>query len=71
MPERACLLNGLAEYDTLLRTDSVAELEQAESRQKQSGLRGLSRLGLSSWSQSEAFDDVVATFRQQVTTPGN
>lgn len=67
----ACLLNGLAEYDTLLRTNSVAELEQAESRQKQSGLRGLSRLGLSSWSQLEAFDDVVATFRQQVTTPGN
>ncbi|MCX8956025.1 AvrE-family type 3 secretion system effector [Erwinia psidii] len=67
----ACLLNGLAEYDTLLRTNSAAELEQADSRQKQSGLRGLARLGLSSWSQLEAFDDVVSTFRQQITTPGN
>lgn len=67
----ACLLNGLAEYDSLLRTSSSTALEQAESRHKESGLRGLSKLGLSSWSQLEAFDDVVATFRQQITTPGN
>ncbi|MCS3358488.1 transducer protein car [Xanthomonas translucens] len=66
----ACLLGSLVEYDALLRTDTVPSLQQAEERQKASALRSLSKLGLSSWQELEAFDDVVATFREQIATPG-
>ncbi|UKE69485.1 transducer protein car [Xanthomonas cerealis pv. cerealis] len=66
----ACLLGSLVEYEALLRTDTVPSLQQAKERQKASALRGLSKLGLSSWQELEAFDDVVATFREQIATPG-
>ncbi|WP_425479114.1 transducer protein car [Xanthomonas populi] len=67
----ACLLAGLMEYNALLGVGGAAALEAADERQRQSGLRALAKLGLSSWQELEAFDDVVATFREEVTTPGS
>ncbi|MFA0924598.1 transducer protein car [Xanthomonas fragariae] len=67
----ACLLAGLMEYNALLGVDDAQALEAADARQRQSGLRALAKLGLSSWRELEAFDDVVATFRKEVTTPGS
>ncbi|PPU95624.1 transducer protein car [Xanthomonas hyacinthi] len=66
----ACVLGSLVEYDALLRTDNAQALRQAEDRQQASALRPLSKLGLSSWQELEAFDDVVTTFREQVAAPG-
>ncbi|MGQ9448459.1 transducer protein car [Xanthomonas citri] len=66
----ACLLAGLVEYDALLSVADAQALEAADARRK-SGLQALAKLGLSSWYELEAFDDVVSTFRQDVTTPGS
>ncbi|WP_134980600.1 transducer protein car [Xanthomonas axonopodis] len=67
----ACLLAGLVEYDALLRVADAQALEAADARRQQSGLHALAKLGLSSWHELEAFDDVVSTFRAEVTTPGS
>ncbi|WDL18914.1 transducer protein car [Xanthomonas campestris] len=67
----ACLLASLMEYNALLDVDDAAALEAADARQRQSGLRALAKLGLSSWRELEAFDDVVTTFREEVATPGS
>lgn len=67
----ACLLAGLVEYNALLGVDDAHALESAVARREQSGLHALAKWGLSSWHELEAFDDVVSTFRQEVTTPGN
>lgn len=66
----ACLLAGLVEYDALLSVADAQALEAADARRK-SGLQALAKLGLSSWHELEAFDDVVSTFRAEVTTPGS
>lgn len=66
----ACLLAGLVEYNALLGVADAQALEAADARW-QSGLHTLAKLGLSSWCELEAFDDVVSTFRQEVTTPGS
>ncbi|MCL1549757.1 transducer protein car [Xanthomonas nasturtii] len=67
----ACLLAGLVEYDALLSVADAQALEAADARRRQSRLHALAKLGLSSWRELEAFDDVVSTFRQEVTTPGS
>lgn len=67
----ACLLAGLVEYNTLLGVGDAQALQAADARRQQSGLHALAKLGLSSWRELEAFDDVVSTFRQEVTTPGS
>lgn len=67
----ACLLAGLVEYDALLSVADAQALEAADASRQQSGLRAMAKLGLSSWHELEAFDDVVSTFREDVTTPGS
>ncbi|MFC3394539.1 hypothetical protein ACFOGG_06515 [Brenneria rubrifaciens] len=67
----AGLVAGLVEYDALLRTTGSETLDQVDQSQQGSRLSALSKLGLSSWTQLKAFDDVVSTFREQITLPGS
>ncbi|WP_205680238.1 hypothetical protein [Brenneria salicis] len=67
----AGLAAGLIEYDALLRSSGSETLDQAEQSRQSSRLPALSKSGFSSWTQLKAFDDVVATFREQITLPGS
>ncbi|RMR99386.1 Type III effector HopR1 [Pseudomonas coronafaciens pv. garcae] len=67
----AGLVAGLVDYDELLRSTDAQALEMADKRQQDARLPALCKLGLSSWGQLAAFDDVVTTFREQITLPGS
>lgn len=65
------LMAGLVDYDALLTSTDTQALEMAERLQQDARLPGLCKLGLSSWVQLAAFDDVVTTFREQISLPGS
>lgn len=67
----AGLIAGLVDYDALLSSTDAQALEMAERLQQDARLAALCKLGLSSWGQLAAFDDVVTTFREQISLPGS
>ncbi|KPX19450.1 Type III effector hopR1 [Pseudomonas syringae pv. delphinii] len=67
----AGLIAGLVDYDALLSSTDAQALEMTERLQQDARLAALCKLGLSSWGQLAAFDDVVTTFREQISLPGS
>lgn len=60
------------QYTKLLAVNDVDELralEAAQSRSAASGLGRLAKLGISSWNDLEALDDIVSTFRADMADP--
>ncbi|RML43446.1 Type III effector HopR1 [Pseudomonas syringae pv. ribicola] len=67
----AGLIAGLVDYDALLSSTDAQALEMTERLQQDARLAALCKLGLSSWGQLAAFDDVATTFREQISLPGS
>ncbi|AKF51235.1 type III effector [Pseudomonas syringae] len=67
----AGLIAALVDYDALLTSTDPQALEMTERLQQDARLAALCKLGLSSWVQLAAFDDVVTTFREQITLSGS
>ncbi|HEX7983122.1 MAG TPA: AvrE-family type 3 secretion system effector [Duganella sp.] len=60
------------QYTKLLEVNDIGELRHLEAAQRQSAASGLGRLaklGISSWNDLEALDDIVATFRADMDNP--
>lgn len=60
------------QYTKLLAVDDVDELRALEAAQRislDSGLARLAKLGISSWNDLEALDDIVTTFRADMADP--
>lgn len=60
------------QYTKLLAVNDADELRHLEAAQRQSAASGLGRLaklGISSWNDLEALDDIVATFRADMDNP--
>ncbi len=65
----ASLAHAMSSYDALLQVADTQALQAAQARAEANGPHKLSKLGLSSWVDLEAFDDVVASFRDDMSTP--
>ena len=64
----AALLTILIQYDQLLAKTEASTVHQALESQRNQRLLGVAKLGITSWNQLEAFDDIVTTFRQDMAT---
>lgn len=66
----AVLVASFAKYHALLQVRDEQALTDVSGHHPLAKLLSLADLGVSSWYQLAAFDDVVTTFRQQILTPG-
>ena len=62
----AALLSLLIQYDQLLTKTEASAVHQALESQHTQRLLGVAKLGITSWNQLEAFDEIVTTFRQDM-----
>lgn len=65
----ASIAHLLVTYDQLLQAAGPEDVASAQARIEGPGPHRLSHLGLSSWIDLEAFDEVVSTFREDISTP--
>ncbi|KQV85629.1 hypothetical protein ASC87_08080 [Rhizobacter sp. Root1221] len=65
----ASISHLLVTYDQLLQAAGPDDVAAAQARIEGPGPHRLSHLGLSSWIDLEAFDEVASTFRDDMSTP--
>ena len=67
----ACIMQGIVQYIDLLQVTDAGLLEEQIAQQQSNKLVRLARLGMTSWPQFEAFDDVLTTFRKNMAQSGS